>query len=375
MKDKRVEKLAKNLVDYSCKLKKGQNLIIEGTSQAKDLIMAIVRYTYSIGAYPFVRLGNEQISREIMMGVTEAYSKRLCKYALPMFEDSHAYIGIGVNRNAFEMADVPDANKQIHSKHYGKPIHLDIRAKKKWVILRYPNESMAQMAQTSLESFQDFFYNVCNLNYKRMRDAMVPLKNLMARTDKVRIVAEDTDLTFSIKGNKPKICSGECNIPDGEIYTAPVMDSLNGRIKFNMPSLCKGIVHNDITLTFENGKIVNEKSSRTRALTAELDSDEGARFTGEFAFGVNPYITKPMLDTLFDEKMCYSIHIALGNGYEDSYGKGAQKNKSQIHWDLIQSHSPENGGGEIYLDDVLIRKDGVFILDELKGLNPENLKK
>ena len=375
MRDPRIEKLAKNLVDYSCKVKQGDKVIIEGSETAKDLIVALVRYIYSKGAFPFVRLGNEQIGREVMMGVTEEYSKMLCEYTLPMFKDANAYIGIGVSNNIFESSDVPNENKQIHTKFYGKPIHIDIRVKKtNWVILRYPNASMAQLAQTSLENFEDFFFDVCNLDYKKMHDAMIPLRDLMDKTDKVRIVARDTDLTFSIKGNKSKICSGECNIPDGECYTAPIVDSVNGNIRFNIPSQKQGIVHNDITLTFENGKIIKESSSNTEALIKELNSDEGARFTGEFALGVNPHVTKPILDTLFDEKMQKSIHIALGNGYDESYGKGAKQNKSQIHWDIIQSHAPEHGGGEIYFDDVLIRKDGMFVLDELKPLNPENLK-
>jgi len=371
MKDQRIETLAKNLVDYSCKVKAGDSVIIEGSEQAKDLIIALVRYIYSKGCFPFVRLSNEQISREVLLGVTEDFSKKLCNYTLPMFKEAAAYIGIGVSNNAFETSDVPNEKKQIHSKFYSKPIHIDIRVKKtNWVILRYPNASMAQLAHMSLEKFEDYFFDVCNLDYKKMRDAMKPLKKLMESTDKVRIVARDTDLTFSIKGQKTKICSGESNIPDGEIYTAPIRDSVNGKIRFNVPSLCKGIVHNDITLTFKDGKIIKESSSNTEALTQEFNVDEGARYTGEFAFGVNPYVTAPILDTLFDEKMVASIHIAMGNCYDDC----SNGNKSQNHWDMVQSHSHENGGGKIYFDDVLIRKDGIFVLDELKGLNPENLK-
>lgn len=371
----RIEKLAKNLINYSCKLEKGQILIIEGSEKAKELIIALVRHAYSIGAHPFVRLSNSRISRELLMGTSVEQSKLMAKYALPLFQDAHAYIGIGHSSNVFETSDVPNDKKQIHTKHYSKPIHIDIRSKKhKWVILRYPNPSMAQLAQTSVENFEDFFFDVCNLDYEKMHRAMLPLKKLMEKTDKVHIVAPDTDLTFSIKGQKPKICSGECNIPDGEIYTAPIRDSVNGHIKFNIPSLCKGIVHNDISLKFENGKVIEAISNSKGALNDELDQDEGARFTGEFALGVNPFVTKPMMDTLFDEKMAMSIHIALGNGYEDSYGKEATKNKSQIHWDIIQSHSEKRGGGEIYFDDVLIRKNGIFVLPELEGLNPENLK-
>jgi len=370
MKDPRIAKLAKNLLTYSCKLKKGQSVIIEASEHSKDLVVELVRQVYKMGAYPFVRLGNEQVGREVLMGMTEELSKRMCKYALPMFQESDAYIGIGASYNAFESADVPAAKKTLHSKHYGKPIHMDTRAvKHNWVILHWPNASFAQMAQTSLEAFEDFYFDVCNMDYAKMHKAMLPLKDLMEKTDRVRIVAPDTDLTFSIKGQKAKICSGECNIPDGEIYTAPVRESVNGKIKFNIPSLCKGVIHRDITLKFKDGKVVDAHSSDTEALLAELDSDPGARYTGEFAFGVNPYITKPMNDTLFDEKIGGSIHIALGNGYPDSYPDKTQKNESQIHWDIILK------GGEVYFDDALIRKDGLFVLPELVGLNPDNLKK
>jgi aminopeptidase len=221
------------------------------------------------------------------------------------------------------------------------------------------------------ETFEDFYFDVCNLDYAKMAKAMEPLSKLMRKTDKVRLVTPTgTDLTFSIKGQNNKICSGECNIPDGEIYTAPLRNSVNGKIHFTIPSPHEGIVHNDITLTFKDGKIVSESSSNTKALTAALNVDEGARYTGEFAFGVNPYITKPMYDILFDEKMAGSIHIAMGNSYEDV----PNGNHSQNHWDMVLSMTPENGGGEIYFDGKLIRKDGRFVMPELLGLNPEKLK-
>ena len=370
MKDPRIAKLAHNLLHYSSQLKKGQSVIIEGTAESKDLIIELVKETYNIGAFPFVRLSHEQISREVLMGVTEEYSTKVAHYAKPLFEEADAYIGIGVSNNVFETADVPVEKKNIHSKFFVKPIHIDIRVKKgPWAILRYPNPSMAQLAQTSLESFTDFYFDVCNLDYSKMHDAMVPLKNLMERTDRVRIVAPDTDLTFSLKGQSAVICSGRHNIPDGEIFSSPVLNSVNGKIRFNIPSLSKGIIHDNVTLEFKDGKVISESSSNTPALTNELNNDEGARYVGEFAFGVNPFIKKPMYDTLFDEKMRGSIHMALGNAYEDA----DNGNKSQLHWDIIQSHEPEFGGGEIYFDDVLIRKDGRFLLPELLGLNPENL--
>ena len=361
MKDIRIEKLAKNLLNHSCKLQKGQSVIIEAGPEAKELVVELVRQVYAMGAMPFVRLGDEEIGRAVMMGLTEEVSKRMCKYALPLFTECDAYIGIGSSRNAFESADVPDAKKTMHAKLYGKPIHMDIRCTKPWVILHWPTASFAQMAQMSLSAFEDFYFDVCTLDYSKLHKNMEPLEKLMRKTDKVRIVAPDTDLTFSIKGQNAKICSGECNIPDGEIYTAPLRTSINGKIHFNMPSLHKGIIHNDITIEFRDGMAVKATSSNTVALNQELDSDEGARYVGEFAFGVNPFIKKPMNDTLFDEKIGGSIHMAMGNCYTDV----PNGNASQIHWDIVL-------GGEncsIYFDDVLIRKDGKFIPRDLHALN------
>ena len=371
MKDPRIETLAKNLIEYSTQLKKGQSIIIEGSHDSVPLIVALVRKVHEIGAFPFVRLSDERVGREIMMGMTEDYAKLACKYAKPLFQDSDAYIGIGASSNVFETSDVPGENKTIYTKHYGKPIHIDIRVKKgNWTIMRYPNPSMAQLAKTSVENFTDFYFDVCNLDYAKMHKAMIPLKELIEKTDKVRIVANGTDITFSLKGQKAVICSGRHNIPDGEIFTSPVRTSVNGKITFNIPSLLKGIVHDNISLTFKDGKVIDATSNDTPALLKELDQDEGARYIGEFAFGVNPFITKPMYDTLFDEKMVGSIHFALGNDYEDA----PNGNKSQVHWDIVQSHTLQNGGGEIYFDDVLIRKDGVFLTKELEPLNPDNLK-
>ena len=199
---------------------------------------------------------------------------------------------------------------------------------------------------------------------------MDALKALMDRTDRVRLVAPGTDLTFSIKGIPAIKCAGNMNIPDGEVYTAPVKESVNGVISYNAPSLHGGIKHENICLKFKDGKIIEATSSNTKALNEVFDTDAGARYVGEFAIGVNPYVNKPMLDILFDEKIAGSIHFTPGCCYDDAFNG----NKSSVHWDLVTIMTPEWGGGEIYFDDVLIRKDGLFVLDELKCLNPENLK-
>ena len=280
-----------------------------------------------------------------------------------------AYIAVRASSNTSELSDVPIETLNLYER-LTTPT-LDWRVNRtKWVILRYPNGSMAQLAGRSQEAFEDFFFDVCTLDYEKMSRAMDPLVELMDRTDRVRLVGPGTDLTFSIKGIPAVKCAGECNIPDGEVYTAPVRDSMNGVIAYNTFSEEQGFTYENIRFEVKNGRIVKASANDDARINALLDTDEGARYFGEFAIGVNPYVLHPMKDTLFDEKICGSFHLTPGMAYEDAFNG----NKSAVHWDLVMIQRPEYGGGEIYFDDVLIRKDGLFVLEELKGLNPENLK-
>jgi aminopeptidase len=229
---------------------------------------------------------------------------------------------------------------------------------------------MAQAAGTSTEAFEDFYFDVCTLDYSKMSKAMDSLVALMEKTDKVRLTAKDTDLSFSIKGIPAIKCDGQLNIPDGEVYTAPVKTSVNGYLTYNAPAVYNGYTYENIRLEFKDGKIVKATANDTERINKIFDTDEGARYVGEFAIGVNPFILKPMKDTLFDEKIAGSIHFTPGTCYDNA----ENGNKSSVHWDLVLIQRPEYGGGEIYFDDILIRKDGIFVIDELKCLNPENLK-
>lgn len=368
--DDRNRILAKNLVNYSCNVQEGEKVLIEATVGCEELVIELIKAIYSKKAYPFISLSNALVKKEIMRGMTVEQAELMATYMLPQMSDMDCYIGIRGSDNIFELSNIDPNNIDIFSKHYSKPIHHDIRVNKtKWVILGYPTPSFAQQAGKSTEEFKDFYYNVCNLNYEKMDRAMDSLKALMEKTDKVRIVAQNTDLTFSIK-NIPAIkCSGHMNIPDGEIYTAPVKNSVNGKITYNAPTMYNGLRFDNVCLEFENGKIVNATSSNTEALNQILNTDEGARFIGEFAIGVNPYVNQPMLDILFDEKISGSIHFTPGSSYQDAYNG----NESAVHWDLVLIQTENYGGGEIYFDDVLIRKNGRFVLDSLLALNPENL--
>ncbi len=371
MVDNRLTELAKGLINYSICLKKGEKLLIEAKDIDYMLVNELVKEAYKVGAYPFVEIFDNRISRQLLMGETEEYAKLKAKYAGYRMADMDAYIAIRGGNNSNENADVPERNMQIESEFYSRPVHHEIRVKKtKWVVLRYPNPGMAQAAGMSTDAFEDFYFKVCNLDYSKMDRAMDALKVRLDNADKVRIIAKDTDISFSIKGIGSKKCSGHCNIPDGEIYTAPVKDSVNGVITYNTPSVEQGFKFENVSLTFKDGKIIKATGNNQEKLDAIFNTDEGARYVGEFAFGVNPYIVNPMGDILFDEKISGSIHFTPGSCYDDCYNG----NESAIHWDLVQIQTEKYGGGEIYLDGELIRKDGLFVPDDLKCLNPENLK-
>jgi aminopeptidase len=223
----------------------------------------------------------------------------------------------------------------------------------------------------STEAFEDYFFSVCAIDYARMEAAMEPLAALMRETDEVRIKGVDTDLSFSIRNMRQYKSAGRRNIPDGELFTAPVRDSVRGRIRYNVPSVYYGTKFEDVQLEFTGGKITRAvcAAGNTQRLNELLDQDEGARYIGEFAFGCHPHITRPTGDILFDEKIGGSVHLAAGNAYRDC----DNGNRSAIHWDLILKQTPDAGGGEVYFDNVLIRRDGRFVLPELAPLNPENL--
>jgi len=369
--DPRIKKLAANLVNYSCEIKKGENVLIEciGTSPL-SLVKALIGEVYKKKGMPFVVIGSNTITRELLKNSTISQLKTMADYELYRMKEMKAFIGIRAHDNVNELSDANPEKIKMYSLNYSHPV-TEYRVKNtKWVVLRWPNNSMAQLANTSLEAFEDFYFNVCNLNYRKMSEAMDPLIDLMQKTDMVRLKGPDTDLSFSIKEIPAIKCAGKLNIPDGEVFTAPVKDSVNGKITYNTPAVFQGVTYEKIFFEFKDGKIVNAASSNTERLNKVLDTDEGSRYVGEFSFGVNPYITKPMKDGLFDEKISGSIHLTPGSCYDEA----SNSNKSSIHWDLVYIQTPEYGGGEIYFDDKLIRKDGIFVVDELSSLNPENLK-
>ena len=368
MSDPRYDALAKVLVSHSTKLKKGERVLIDVAETPEEFVIALIRAIRAAKAEPFVTIHSNRISRELALGVTATQASTMAEIDLARLKKMQAYIAVRGSHNMAEMADVPQEKSALLSSKL-RPA-LDYRINKtRWVVLRWPNPSMAQMGQMSTEAFADFFFRVCTLDYAAMIPGMKALKALMDRTDRVEITGPGTDLRFSIKGIGSVICGGEHNIPDGEVFSCPVKDSVEGHITFNAPTTARGIAFDNVRLEFSKGKIIKATANHTKALNEILDTDAGARFIGEFSLGFNPHILHPMRDILFDEKIAGSFHFTPGQAYEVA-GNG---NKSAVHWDMVCIQRKDYGGGEVWFDKKLIRKDGLFVPPALQALNPERL--
>ncbi|MBN1543091.1 aminopeptidase [candidate division KSB1 bacterium] len=371
MKDPRYDKLADVLIRHSTRLQTGEKLLIEAIDIPAEMVVALIRRARKAGGQVFTTVKQNTLLRELYCQESETAMQLAGKWEAERMAEMDAYIALRGSHNITELADVPDAGMKLYQQHWWKPVHLDIRVSRtKWVVLRWPHPSMAQQAMMSTEAFEDFYFDVCTLDYGRMSGAMDALVQRIDRADKVEIQGPGTNLSFSIAGMTSVKCAGERNIPDGEVYTAPVRDSVEGELTYTARTIYQGVVHENIHLVFKKGRIVEATSSKSDELVAVLDTDPGARYIGEFALGLNPYITEPMLDILFDEKIAGSFHFTPGEAYE----KADNGNRSQVHWDMVCIQTPEYGGGEIRFDGELIRKDGRFVPKELQALNPENLK-
>ncbi|MBC24198.1 MAG: aminopeptidase [Phycisphaerae bacterium] len=373
MNDPRFARLANLLVTHSTALQKGEHILIEAFDIPEAMTIELVRAARAVGANPHVACRNGRIQRELVDGSSAEGLSTWAAYDLERMKRMDAYIGLRGSNNINEMSGVDDEDMKNYMGLYGKPVHSQERVNNtRWCVLRWPSPSMAQLAKMNTSRFEDFYFDVCTLDYTRMQKAAEVLAERMARTDRVRIEGPgDTDLSFSIKGVQVIPCCGTHNIPDGECFTAPVRDSVNGVIHYNTPTIYNGISFSNVRLEFKDGRIIGSScdSGNDDALESIFDTDEGARYVGEFAIGFNPYIMDPMMDILFDEKIAGSFHFTPGQAYEDANND----NKSQIHWDLVAIQRPEYGGGTISFDDELIRKDGLFVTEELQALNPEQL--
>lgn len=374
MKDQRNEVLANILLTYSVDLQPGEKIMLEIRGrETLELAKETIKQATQLGGVPFWYYNDSSVTRRFVQDASEAQFEAFGELHLKLMKECDAWLGLYAPDNPFEFADVQADQMTLYMRLYADPVQLKERVTNtKWCLLTFPTNSMAQLGEMSKEAYEDLYYNVCCLNYAKMSKAMDHLVDLMERADRVRIVGPGTDLSFSIEGLPVVKCDGKENIPDGEVFTAPVRESINGHITFNTPALERGFLFNDIRLEFAAGKVVDAScQGRTDKLNEILDTDEGARYTGEFALGVNPFIHRVMNDALFDEKIAGSLHLALGQcGRETPNG-----NDSAIHWDIVLMQTEEYGGGELYFDGELIRKDGKFVDEELEqSLSAEALR-
>ena len=364
MHDDRFDKLAKLLVEYSIRLKRNETVLIEAFDIPDEMTIALIRTVRKAGGVPFAQTYYTRVNRALALEASDRQLNLMASHELTRMKKMNAYIAVRGSNNITELSDVPPEKMKLIGRKMRRV--QDQRVKKtKWVVLRWPTPSMAQLAGMSTEAFEDFYFDVCTLDYRKLLPGMKALKRLMEKTDRVQIKGPGTDLRFSIKGIPAVICGGDRNIPDGEVFTSPVKDSVEGHVTFNAPSIYQGIAFDGIRLEFKSGKIVDATSNETQKLNKILDSDPGARYIGEFSLGFNPRVFQPMRDILFDEKIAGSFHFTPGQAYEEA----DNGNRSQVHWDMVNIQRPDYGGGEICFDGKLLRKNGKFLPNQLHSLN------
>lgn len=369
MTDPRYKKLARLLTEYSTELKKGDRALLDMIDVPDEFTIELIRTVRSAGAMPLVEVRRTRVSRELLLEMNDRQAALVRDLELFRMKKVQAYIAIRGADNMNENSDVPSKRMSLYSRII-RPV-LDWRVNKtRWCVLRWPTPSMAQAAGMSTEAFENLYFDVCTMDYAKMARAMVPLERRMKRADKVHLKAPGTDLTFSIKGIGAKMCRGDRNIPDGEVFSCPVKDSVNGVIQFNTPTIYAGTKFENVRLEFKDGKITKATANHSKRLNEILDTDAGARYVGEFSLGFNPYILSPMCDILFDEKIAGSLHFTPGQAYEEC----DNGNRSAVHWDMVLIQRKDWGGGEVWFDGELIRQDGLFVTKDLKPLNPASLK-
>lgn len=365
MNDPRFTALAKQVVIYSTKVKEGDKVLLDISEIPDKMTIELIRCVRAQGATPFVKMMASKVTRELLTHATEEQFNTMAKLQMDELLAMDVFIAFRGGHNAFELSSVPPEDMKLAMKALKEVSEYRV-GKMRWCILKWPTEGFAQQAKMSTEAFEELYFSSCTADYAAMLPAMEKLAELMRLTDRVRITGPGTDIFLSIKGMPAVACAGNANLPDGEVFSTPIKGSVNGTVRYNTPTVYQGTCFDEITLTVQDGKIVQAKAgAKTALLNNILDSDEGARYFGEFALGLNPHIKNAMCNILFDEKIAGSFHLTPGA----AYGEGDDCNKSQIHWDLVCIQTPEYGGGEIYFDDVLIRQDGKFMLPELSDLN------
>jgi aminopeptidase len=365
--DPRVPRLARNLTRFSLDVQPGERVLLDFRGAATlDLLKEMITEVTEAGGVPFPLVGDDSWQRRFLRGANEDQVKSWGDVHETLMRQMHCYVRVNGTSNPYDLSDIPADARGWEREHFMNRVHLKLRVPHtKWVVLRYPTDSMSQQASMSREAFEDLYFDVCTLDYARFSRAMDPLAALMRKTDQVRLTAKDTDVTLSIKDIGVVKCDGRMNIPDGEVFTAPVRDSVNGVITYNAGALYGGTSWDWIRLTYKHGQIVEiDGSNDVDKLKEIFSTDEGSSYIGEFSFGLHPNLHTAIKDTLFDEKIYGSFHTALGQCYDTA----ENGNSSAIHWDLVCIQTEAYGGGEVYFDGECVRRDGHWLHPDLRDV-------
>ena len=355
MVDDRIKKAAKVIVDYSTKIKRGDYVQIISDPAAQEMVLEVYKQVLLKGAYPKVKISLPGMGYTYYKHATEEQLKHFPKLAMDEMKKTDATIYIGAPSNTKELANI-DAKRISKRQKVLEPIFKERSEKTKWVIFYYPTGALAQEAGMSLEEFSDFVFGSVLVDYKKMSKSQEKLKKMIDKGKKIRIVTKNTDITFNIAGRKGIKCDGQYNLPDGEVFTSPVENSAEGVVEFSYPTLIQGKELEGIRLEFKKGRVVKATATKNADfLRKVLETDKGSKYVGEVGIGVNYKIKQFVKNTLFDEKIGGTIHIALGKSYKEAGGK----NESAIHWDIITSM---RNGGRLYIDKKLVQKDGKFLI-------------
>jgi aminopeptidase len=358
------KKLAKLICEYSLDLKKGDSLLIRAETCSEPLVKEIYANCLQMGAYPVLRMAFSG-QQSVFYKYAEAHQLEYVPHSVKAdAENVTASVYIDSTDNTKQLTTADKTKMAAYAKTYGKVRDIMMEREQKgefrWSLCPYPSLAMAQDAEMSLDEYTEFVFNACRLNeadpvaaWKSVDAYQNRVRGLLNGTKELRIIGEKTDITFNVDGRKWINCNGHHNMPDGEVFTSPVEDGVSGTVYFDLPTSYMGVEAGGILLKIEKGKIIEAHADKgNEFLQSVLETDEGSRFIGEIAFGLNESITKPTKNILFDEKIGRTVHMAVGASYPEAGGK----NKSGIHWDMIKSMK----GGKAYLDGKCVYEDGKF---------------
>jgi aminopeptidase len=363
--DPRIEKMAAVLVEYSLDVQPGDLMMIQAPARAEPLVQEVFRRALARGAHLETKIGVTGLAETFLREASDAQLRYVSPVEEMVTERYKIFLKIGADGNTRSLSSVdPGRVATIHEAHRAltsRFMHRAAAGDLKWCYTQFPTDAFAQDADMSLREYEDFFFTACRLTepdpvaaWQAQRELQQRLIDWLAGKRELRLVAPDTDLTLSIEGRRFVNAYGDSNFPDGEIFTGPVETSVRGTVRFPYPSNVGGREVEDVRLKFEDGKVVDAHATKNEDyLIKMLDTDEGARRLGELGIGANYGITRYTRNTLFDEKIGGTVHLALGHSYPETGGT----NVSAIHWDLVCDLRKQ---GEIRVDGKVFAKDGTF---------------